>query len=297
MKRITGILVCTLAAGMAWAQSPQILDNVRTQMKTVQQNNTAASNDALGGKAAATPVKSGATPAKTIAVTSSAATPKPKTVAVKSVAVTPKPSVVAAKSVTSSPAPKTAVVKTVAVKSVAVTPKPSVVPTKAVSSSPKASVVPTSHGAKAAERFQQKKAASAGKASKIGVKQVAAKKPAKPSAEKKKAVAAAPATNPEPAASSSGDLAGASSSEEGKGDDDAVKEAQEKKWSMSGKRDPFISPGGQPRGRIGMQHRQEMSGNRRHQLARRGSFRRRVYRGGDQQFEQSVLLAGKRSGI
>lgn len=236
MKRITGILVCTLAAGLAWAQSPQILDNVRTQMNTVQKNNTAASNEALGGKPA---VKSSsakpAAPVKSIAAKNSAVTPTPKTVAVKSVAVTPKASVVAAKSVTPSAKPtavKTAAVKTVAVKSVAVRPAPSAVPAKAVSSAVKSSVVASSHSSKSAEPFKEKK---------IGVKQVAAKKPAKPSAEKKKAVAAAPAKSPDPAASSAD---GALPYEEAKsgGDDDAVKEAQEKKWSMSGKRDPFISP-------------------------------------------------------
>ncbi len=62
--------------------------------------------------------------------------------------------------------------------------------------------------------------------------------------EKKAAAAAAapaPVKSPEPAASSA-NAAAATSSEDGKGDDDPVKDAQEKKWSMSGKRDPFISP-------------------------------------------------------
>ena len=67
MKR--HILVCTLAAGMAWAQSPTIIQNMRTQMNTVQQNKTAASNEALGIKQPAAKdshvaVKSAATPAK-----------------------------------------------------------------------------------------------------------------------------------------------------------------------------------------------------------------------------------------
>ena len=35
MKRTTGILVCTLAAGMAWAQSPEIIQNTRAKMDTV----------------------------------------------------------------------------------------------------------------------------------------------------------------------------------------------------------------------------------------------------------------------
>ena len=151
---------------------------------------------------------------------------------------------VAAKSTTPSAKPtavKTAAVKTAEVKSVAVTPKPSVVPTKAVSSSTKASLATTSHSSKSAEPFKEKKAVSASKSPKIGVKQIVAKKPAKPSAEKQKAVAAAPAKNAQPAASG-GDSALPYEEAKSGGDDDAVKEAQEKKWSMSGKRDPFISP-------------------------------------------------------
>ncbi len=76
MKRTTGILVCTLAAGMAWAQSPEIIQNTRAKMDTVQQNKTAASNEALGikqpaakdthAKPAAAPVKSSAAVLKTV---------------------------------------------------------------------------------------------------------------------------------------------------------------------------------------------------------------------------------------
>ncbi len=55
MKRIAGILVCTLAAGLAWAQNPQVIQKTRTTMNTVQKNAAAASNQALGitGKPAA----------------------------------------------------------------------------------------------------------------------------------------------------------------------------------------------------------------------------------------------------
>jgi len=70
MKRTTVILVCTLAAGMAWAQNPQIIQNTRAQMNTVQQNNTAASNEALGIKPA--PAKNSAKTATTPAQTKSA---------------------------------------------------------------------------------------------------------------------------------------------------------------------------------------------------------------------------------
>src|ERR1700676_2116025 len=43
--------------------------------------------------------------------------------------------------------------------------------------------------------------------------------------------------------------------------------------------------GGEPRGRFGMQHRQEVSGNRGHQPARRGARRKRLHCCGQQRFE------------
>ena len=43
---------------------------------------------------------------------------------------------------------------------------------------------------------------------------------------------------------------------------------------MTGKRDPFISPVVNHARRIGLQHRQEVPGNRRHQPARSGSLGR-----------------------
>jgi hypothetical protein len=43
----TAILVSALAAGMAWAQSPSIIQNTRNTMNTVSSKNTAASNEAL----------------------------------------------------------------------------------------------------------------------------------------------------------------------------------------------------------------------------------------------------------
>src|SRR5258707_15864997 len=97
MKRTTGILACTLAAGMAWAQSPQIIQNIHTQLNTVQQNNTAASNEALGIKQPAakdsaakpaTAAKSGASVVKTSAPT------KASLVSAKSTTASAKPSVV-----------------------------------------------------------------------------------------------------------------------------------------------------------------------------------------------------------
>ena len=70
----TTFLVSVLAAGLASAQSPSIIQNTRNTMNTVSNNATAASNEALGihqptpAKATNAPAKSSgvkvATPAK-----------------------------------------------------------------------------------------------------------------------------------------------------------------------------------------------------------------------------------------
>src|SRR5258708_15183978 len=44
----TTILSCVLAAGLASAQSPSIIQNTRNTMNTVSNNAAAASNEALG---------------------------------------------------------------------------------------------------------------------------------------------------------------------------------------------------------------------------------------------------------
>ena len=80
MKPTVTIFVCVLAAGLASAQSPSIIQNTRNTMNTVSNNATAASNEALGihqpapsatsathapaksrGAAVVTPVKSSST--------------------------------------------------------------------------------------------------------------------------------------------------------------------------------------------------------------------------------------------
>src|SRR5258708_19575992 len=50
MKPTLKILVCVLAAGSAWAQSPSIIQNTRNTMNAVSSNSTAASNEALGNQ-------------------------------------------------------------------------------------------------------------------------------------------------------------------------------------------------------------------------------------------------------
>ena len=166
MKRTTGILVCILAAGLAWAQNPQIIQNTRTKMNTVQKNATAASNEALGTTAPASHPSATAT----------------------------------------SPAAK---------------------PSKVPAAQTQKSTAPAQ------------------------VKQTASGKPAKAPAAPKKEVAVAPkpaqkkgaiglkaSTSAAPSSSASG----SGSAEEAKNSEPDDKDSQDKKWSMTGKRDPFISP-------------------------------------------------------
>ena len=212
---MTGILVCTLAAGMAWAQNPQVLQNVRTQMNTVQQSSTAASNQALGVKS--TPARESAKPATSAAKSSSPAkasapSVKPTAAPAKSSAASVKPATAPAKSSTASvkattaPAKSSAAsVKPAVAKVSAPTAKSSAATVKTNSAPAKAAVVPAKAAAapvkattasapavKKAEPFQEKKPASASPAPKLGVKQVTAKKQDKPAATKKTAVAPEP---------------------------------------------------------------------------------------------------------
>jgi Tfp pilus assembly protein PilP len=60
MKRAMTILVCMLAAGLASAQNPQIIQNTKARMDGVRNQATAASNEALGITAPAAPAKKGA---------------------------------------------------------------------------------------------------------------------------------------------------------------------------------------------------------------------------------------------
>jgi Tfp pilus assembly protein PilP len=70
MKRAMTILVCMLAAGLAWAQNPQIIQNTKAKMDGASNQATAASNQALGISAPAAPAtaKASAVPAQSKAV-------------------------------------------------------------------------------------------------------------------------------------------------------------------------------------------------------------------------------------
>jgi hypothetical protein len=82
MKRAMTILVGVLAAGLASAQNPQIIQQTKAQMDGVRNNATAASNEALGITSPAAKAKPSAAPAQTKAAPT-ASTVKKSTPSVK----------------------------------------------------------------------------------------------------------------------------------------------------------------------------------------------------------------------
>ena len=217
MKLMTGILALALTAGTVWSQNPAIIQNTKDALNGAQQKQAAASNAALG----TTPAKpSGAVPAR-----SSAATPAkaPAIVPAKASAQSA-PAMVPAKApvkAAAAPAKATApaMVPAKAPVKAATAPAKAVAPAKATATAP----------AQAAAKPQDKKQTATKTQSPMAPK--AAKKPelkvaAKPEV---KAGAKAAASTPKPASSEA----------------EAVnpdKPTEDKKYSMTGKRDPFISP-------------------------------------------------------
>ena len=128
MKLSTAILMVTLTtAGTAWAQSPNVLQDVRDKMNGVQQQKKAASDEALGvssakASAAKPAAGSAAKPAsvKPVSAPAAKANPAPAAASAKPVSVKPasvKPAVaVAAAKPGSAPAPAKAVAQPVAAK-------------------------------------------------------------------------------------------------------------------------------------------------------------------------------------
>lgn len=196
MKRATIILVCLMAVGLAWAQSPSVIQNTRTAPTVHPRKSSAASSKATPVKAAAQPKSA------VIAVKSAAVQPKSGAVAVKSAAVQPKSGVVAVKPAAVQPKSGAA-----AVKPAAVQPKSGVVAVKPAAAQPKSAAVP-------------KKATPP-----LAVKSVTSTK--------------STPTQKESAPASNSGASGSGSAQEAAKDD---KNAPDKKWSMTGKRDPFISP-------------------------------------------------------
>ena len=204
MKLTTGIVALALTAGTAWAQNPALIQNTKDALNGAQQKQAAASQAALQGTTPAKP--SGAVPAK-----SSAATPAKA------------PAIVPAKApVQSVPAkPQVAPVKA------ATAPAKSVAPAKATAPAPTqaATKPPAPAKTQTATKAQSPMAPKVAKASAKPEVKVAAKPDVKVAA---KPAGKAAASTPKPAGSE------AEASKPGKQED--------KKYSMTGKRDPFLSP-------------------------------------------------------
>jgi hypothetical protein len=237
MKLTTGIVALAITVGTAAAQNPAtILQNTKNSLQDAAQQKTAASNAALQGSAApakpsaGTAAKPGAAPAKP-ATASSQATAKPAAAPVKPAVI---PAKTAANSTAktapakaapaSSQAPKVVPAKTAPAANSAV----KVVPTKtnpAASTQPAVQVAP----AKAAPVPAVKTAVAASKAAMTAPAKAAA--PANDKSGAARLAAPAPKTEVKPTAGT----------EAAKADKPEEKE-KDRKYSMTGKRDPFISP-------------------------------------------------------
>jgi Tfp pilus assembly protein PilP len=219
MKRTTGILASLiLVAGLACAQSPQIIQNTRNQMQTVQNNATAASNQALGDKAASKPAASVHSTAAKKGASSAASQAASQAKTGSAAPAQSKPAAALAKSAGTAAVKPTAGVKSASVKTGA---------------SPATSQAKTGSAAPTQSKPFPVQAKSAGV---VAVKPAAATKPAKAAQSKKPARALKGGSS----AKSEGNAKGsdASAAEEAKNED---KDSPEKKWS-AGKRDPFVSP-------------------------------------------------------
>ena len=224
MKLTTGIVALALTAGTAWAQNPVIIQNTKNALDQVQQQKTAASNRALQGTpgkpSGAVPANPGAaTPAKAPAVTPAKATAAPA----KS------PAVVPAK------APAKAPVVVPAKVSVQAAPaKPQVVPAKATTVP---AVGPSAGKAQPAPKTQTASKPQSPMSPKV-VKNTAkpeVKIAAKP--EVKVAPKSAPTGPAKAVAAAKPNAEAVSAAETAKSE-----KSEDKKYSMTGKRDPFLSP-------------------------------------------------------
>jgi len=223
MKLTTGIVVLALSAGACWAQSSANNSDTKTTQPT-------ASTPAAKAKPSAATVQTGpkpavisispvamqakpaATPAKTASTSSKPAPAKP-TIVPATATTTAKPAVVPAKA---TPAAKPTVIPA---KGITASAKPSVAPTKATVAKPDVKVVP----AKTATPATQPTPATA--------KTQAAAVPAKTSTKPATKIAATPASPSKDTNAASGEKEVAKN-----------EKPEDKKYSMTGKRDPFISP-------------------------------------------------------
>ena len=223
MKLTTGIVALAITAGSAWAQNPVIIQNTKTALQGAQPQQQAA-----GGNTTSHAKPSGAVPAKPSAASAQAQTAKPAVISIQPVAMPVKPAAAPAKT--------------------AATPaKPAIVPAKATTTPTKPAVI----SAKASTAPAAKPAvvpATAGTAKPV-VKVVPAKTanaPATKTAVAKPQTAAAPKTagKPETKVAASTPASAAKDASSAAEDKDSAKndKPEDKKYSMTGKRDPFISP-------------------------------------------------------
>ena len=227
MKLTTGIVALALTAGTAWAQNPAIIQNTKDALQKAQQQKTAASNAALQGTTPSKP--SGAVPAKGPAVAPANA---PAVIPAKAPAVPAKAAVVPTKAAV------------VPAKAAVVPAKAAVVPAKApVPTAPaKPQVVP----AKATTQSQN---APAGKTAAVPAPaktQAKTQSPMTPKAPSKPVVkvAAKPEVKVAPKATTkpANPTAAKSNAEGSQADAPKAEKSEDKKYSMTGKRDPFLSP-------------------------------------------------------
>lgn len=250
MKLTTGIVALAITVGTAAAQNPAtILQNTKNSLQDVAQQQTAASNAALQGSAAkpsaGTATKPGAAVPVKPASASTQTAAKPATVPVKaSAAPAAKPAVAAAK-------------PTVVPAKTAANTQATLKPASASASSSNIKVVPAKSAPAPASSAANTSPAKPVPAPKSAVKVVPAKTSSAPSAQPAIKVvpaksAPAPAAKPvvapskpavttSPANDKPAAVKPAANADAAKADKPEEKE-KERKYSMTGKRDPFISP-------------------------------------------------------
>jgi Tfp pilus assembly protein PilP len=203
MKLTTGIVAMAMMVGGVWAQNPNVIDKTRSTMKSVQEQKTSDSNAALAG-------------------VGQTGKPAPGAPATKPA---PAPALKPANATASKPVPAAGTpVKAAAMKPAA--PPASVPTTKAVAGK---AAAPATTGSSTAK--PQPTAAKPAVAVKSAPK-IAAKEPAPaPKQQAAKPVKPLSPASAKPAADASK-----------KGDVPKQPKPEEKKWAMTGKRDPFFSP-------------------------------------------------------
>jgi len=209
MKLTTGIVVLALSAGACWAQSSANNSNTKTTQPT-------ASTPAAKAKPSAATVQTG---------------PKPAVISISPVAMPAKPAATPAKtaSTSSKPAPAKATIVPATATTAA---KPAVVPAKATPAAKPAMVPAKTTVAKPDVKVVPAKTAiPATKTTPATAKTQSAAVPAKTSTKPATKIAATPASPSKDTNATSGEKEVAKN-----------EKPEDKKYSMTGKRDPFISP-------------------------------------------------------